>query len=421
VPLQSIALAPAVDAPSRQQLHQPLLWQHARVPFQDRVQQQVPRTSTSPLPPPAALVHLSAAAERRQRLPPVQTAALLLELQPQLARLGGGQLAQAAWAAAALAAPRCGGGARAGSAAAGGVSERWQQALLDAALAHFAARTMPPPSAAKLLQALVKLRVTPPAAWLAAACEGMAVDGWRCPRSLSTVAACLPQLGHVPSASWAARFFAACDAHLAAFPATSLARTLHGVVAWQHLQLARGWAAQQQQALVLPQPWLRGVLQQLHAATSQLKPPEVAMVLQAVQRLQQHAASGAPQQPHARSSSGSGDNGRGRHTVLPAPGCQADNALQLLGQQLLHALLPAVLQQLAAFTAHDLSVVLYALAQLQLQAERQAHAGGAAAHGAAGLPECCTWPWLQHVLTAVQVRRFECEGGGVLLCAQPSW
>jgi hypothetical protein len=410
VPLHSIALPPPDAARAVQQQQQQQ--QQSRVPFRAAVDRQIERLvllrhqqqlnnlqqqqqqQQEHLP----LARLGAAAAGREQLPRDETAQLLQGVGLLLPELSAPQLALAAWGASML--PH---------GAALSACDGWQQALLAAAAQHFAAGTMCDASAAKLLQALVKLQAQPDAAWLAAACHGMPVSGWSDPRSLSTVAACLPQLGRAPSSSWARNFYAAAaGARLAAFPGTSLARMLQGVVAWQQLQQQQQqqWpdgAGRQEELPPPPEPWLSSVLQQLHARSSELRPPEVAMVLMTLSRLQQQAVAAQRQGQQSSSSSH-------QHAVLPSPGCQADSPLQLLGQQLLHALLPAVLQQLQFFSGHDLAAVLYALAQLQLQQDQeQQQLGKQAGPDAATCEPCCTWQWLRQVLAAAQDGLHRCD------------
>jgi hypothetical protein len=334
---------------------------------------------TAAAPQPEPLYRLAAAAKQQQHLDQRELQQLLQRLQPLLPQLAFEHLAHAAWAAAQLAEQEQ-------------PSQAWLSTLLEAAYNCFQGTSdsnssssnsfMTPASTATLLQALVKLQQQPSQGWLSACCNSMQLHQWTCPRALSTVAACLPQLGHVPDACWAERFFAASAAALPAFPAISLARMLHGATAWRHLQ-----QQQQQDGVEVDssslhwaplQSWLLAVLASLNQHSSQLKPAELAMVLQAMQRLQQS----------------------GRQLLLPAVGQQPPTQLQQLGQQLLHSLMAAVLQQLPGFQGKDLTVMLFAVAALHEQQgpQQQQQQQQAAQQGV-------TWLWLQRVLKAVQVRQ----------------
>jgi hypothetical protein len=311
-------------------------------------------------------------AKWRQRLPPHQLQLLLDQLQPLLPHLLPEHLAHAAWAAAQLAEQQH-------------PSQAWLCTLLEAASSCFtrniasnSSSRLSPASTATLLQALVKLEQQPSPAWLSACCSSMQLEQWTCPRALSTVAACLPQLGCVPDAGWAQRFFAA-SAVLPAFPGISLARMLHGVTAWRHLQQQEqqqredAGSADSSLRWNIPEPWLLAVLGSLNQHSSQLKPAELSMVLQSLQRLQQ-------QQQH----------------VLPAAGRQPSTQLQQSGQQLLHSLMAAVLQQLPSFGAKDFTVMLFAVAALHEQPQQQQQQQPT--------QQGVTWLWLLRVLKGVEVR-----------------
>jgi hypothetical protein len=325
------------------------------------------QTRPAAAPQPEPLYRLVAAAKQRQQYDPHVLQQLLQQLQPLLPQLAPEHLAHAAWAAAQLAEQQQ-------------PSQAWLSALLEAAESCFqssssSSRQLTAASTATLLQALVKLQQQPSQAWLSACCSSMQLQQWTCPRALSTVAACLPQLGHVPEAFWAESFFAASAAALPAFPAISLARMLHGVTAWSHLQ-------QQQQHedgmgpgslhLAPPQSWLLPVLASLNQQSSQLKPAELAMVLQSLQRLQQQ-----------------------QQVLLPVAGQQASSQLHQAGQQLLHSLMAAVLQQLPKFQTKDLTVMLLAVASLHEQQQ-----------------QVVSWLWLLRVFRGVEVRLT-----GMLMCA----
>jgi hypothetical protein len=157
---------------------------------------------------------------------------------------------------------------------------------------------------------------------------------------------------------------------------------LHGVTAWKHLQHQQQHQHQQQQVAGIadssfwwdiPEPWLLAVLASLNQHSSQLKPAELSMVLQSLQRLQQ-------QQQH----------------VLPAAGQQPSTHLQQSGQQLLRSLMAAVLQQLPGFHAKDLTVMLLAVAALHKQPQQQQQQQQSTLQGV-------TWLWLLRVLKAVEV------------------
>jgi hypothetical protein len=185
-------------------------------------------------------------------------------------------------------------------------------------------------------------------------------------------------------------------------PAISLARLLHGVVAWRYLQQqrrqhGRAESPEQQQGLVLPHDWLCAVLQQLTACSSELKPVEVAMVLQALARMQQHGATGLLNVT---------DNAAAAAAAAAAEDRQAVTMLQHCMQQLLHALVPAVAQQRRQFKAHDFAVVLHSLALLQTQAQQQQQMQQQPQQQAEQATEhLWGWEWLALVLPAVQVCR----------------
>lgn len=316
----------------------------------------------------APVDRLTAAAKWRLQLDPAELRQLLHQLQPVLPALKPGQLAHVAHAVSVL--PN--------GAAAAAELPGWQPGVLAAAARLFTAGRMDDWASSVLLQALAKLGVQPGAAWCHFACAGMHVSGWKSSRALSTVAACLPQLGHVPSSSWAAEFFAATAVRMHEMPRVSLARMLHGVIAWRHLQLQQTQQVQDEsEQLVLFEHWLNRALQELYACSSELRPCEVAMVLQAVMRLQQPSFL--------------------QEFTTPAAGQQqAPSMLQQCSQQLLHALMPAVVRQRQDFGAQDFAVVLHSLAQLQQQ--------GVVFRGIQQQPEqLCSWEWLQQVLPAVQV------------------
>jgi hypothetical protein len=328
-------------------------------------QQQQQRLAKSEL---AAWERLVAAGKWRLRLDPGEVQLLLHQLQPALSAFKPGQLAHAAHAVSVL--PN--------GAAAAASMPAWQPSLLAAAAELFAAGRMDDWASSVLLQALAWLQAQPGPAWLHAACAGMDVSGWDSSRALATVAACLPQLGHVPDSSWAASYFAATATKLYAMPAVSLARMLHGVVAWHHLQLQQQQQQErQEEVLVLPEQWVCRVLHELHACSSELRPCEVAMVLQTLGRLQ--APGFIPC---------SSDSNRSSSTV--AVGQQPQSQLQVCVQQLLHALVLAVARQRHDFGAQDLAVVLHSMALLQQQAEQPEQ-------------QLCSWEWLERVLPAVEV------------------
>jgi hypothetical protein len=312
---------------------------------------------------PKPLYRLIAAARRRGPVGSAYAAALFDELQPMLPFLPFEQLAEAAWAAAAVcqllwqqdnhelsALP----------------SATWQQSLLNAASNHFVTGDNSSSSsssssmsscgidetpAATLLQAVVKLPLSPSKAWLCGFCQSLAVGSWSSGRALSTVVACLAQLGYVPSSHWLRDFFATSASSLATFPAISLARMFHGVVAWQvkhHLQQQdEGVTPAGEDQLLVPSSWLLKTLHSLCACSSQLKPPELAMVLQAMQQLQQ------------------------QQMLLPLVGLQPCTPLQHVAVQLQDALMTGVLQQLRNFGGRDLTVTMRAVAMLQRQQHAQ--------------------------------------------------
>jgi hypothetical protein len=344
---------------------------HSSIQQQSTKQPADPAAARQPEP----LYRLVMSAKRRQRLPPHQLQLLLDQLQPPLLHLLPEHLAHAAWAAAQLAEQHQ-------------PSQAWLSTLLEAASSCFtrniassssSSSKLSPASTATLLQALVKLQQQPSPAWLSACCSSMQLEQWTCPRALSTVAACLPQLGCVPDEDWAQRFYVASAAALPAFPGISLARMLHGVTAWRHLlqqqqQQQRQYADSAGSSLGwnIPEPWLLAVLASLNQHSSQLKPAELSMVLQSLQRLQQ--------QQH----------------VLPAAGRQPSTQLQQSGQQLLHSLMAAVLQQLPSFGAKDFTVMLFAVAALHEQPQQQQQQQPA--------QQGVTWLWLLRVLKGVEVR-----------------
>lgn len=348
----------------------------------------------------AALEQLTAAAKWRLQLGTQQLQQLLHQVQPLLPRLKPGQLANTAHAVSVL--PH-------GPAAAAGLPG-WQDGLLAAAGQLFSAGRMDEWASSVLLQAMARLGAQPGPSWLHAACAGMDVAGWKSSRALATVAAVLPQLGHVPSSSWAAAYFTATDSKLQDMPAVSLARMLHGVVAWHHLQQQqqqqrvvqqqdRQQEQQQQQVqeqdfqqhveqgLVLPnRRWLASALQQLHACSSELKPCELAMVLQSLSRLQQTGYL------CYNDLGGGSSNGRSRS--------RSSQLVQVYSQRLLRAVLPAVALQQQHFGSQDLAVVLHSLALLVQQGQQ-----GGGADGLSGVAQqLCSWEWLEQVLPAVQVR-----------------
>lgn len=352
----------AVISQQHSSIHQPLLQQ-----------QQLPEAVQS------ALDRLVAAAKWRLQLDSTELQPLLQQLQPFLHALQPGQLAHAAHAVSVL--PH-------GAAAAAGMPG-WQPALLSAAARLFSAGHMDDWASSVLLQALAKLGARPGSAWLDAACAGMDVSAWRSSRALSTVAACLPQLGHAPSSSWAAAYFAATAGKLHELPAISLARMVHGVVAWRHLQQQQ----QQQDQLVVPEDWLCRALQELHACSSELKPCEVAMVVQALTRLQQPGF-------FAEST-----NSTAATLAVSAAG-QPQSLLMHCVQQLLHALVPAVARQRQQFGPQDFAVVLHSLAQLQQQGAAVGTGLQAGQQQAKVEQQLCSWEWLEQMLLCVEVRTF---------------
>jgi hypothetical protein len=356
---------------------------------QQQQQQQLPEAAQS------ALDRLVAAAKWRLQLNPAELQPLLQQLLPFLHALQPGQLAHTAHAVSVL--PH--------GAAAAAEMPGWQPELLAAAARLFTTGQMDDWASSVLLQALAKLGVRPGSAWLAAACAGMEVSAWHSSRALSTVAACLPQLGHVPSSSWAMAYFAATAHKLHELPAISLARMVHGVVAWRHLQQQQQQQQHQQQQqqqqqddqLVVPEGWLCRALQELQACSSELKPCEVAMVIQALTRLQQ---------PEFLADS---TNGAAGVLAGSSAGQQPQSLLMLCVQQLLHALVPAVVRQRQEFGPQDFAVVLHSLAQLQQQRAAvstgvQAGQGqGQGQEPATAGPQLCSWDWLEQVLPAVEV------------------
>lgn len=328
-----------------------------------------------PAAQPAALNDLMLAAKHKQ---PVTAAGLkqtLHQVQQLMPQLPLYQLAYAAWAAAELSHQQA-------------PTQGWLQQLLDSAQQHFQqpGSVTDETAVATLLQALVRLELLPSQDWLAGCCVSLVIDQWRSPRALSTLAACLPQLGYVPDEDFCSKFYEASAGTLPASPGISAARMLHGVVAWRHLN-----QAEQQHTAAPPEHWLLLVLQQLCIHSSQLKPAEIAMVLQAMQRLQQ-------QQQQQAAGSQQQDPGQ----LLPAPGQQPVTLLQQCSQQLLQALMAAVLQQLLKFKAQDMTVMFLAVASLaqqqQTRVQDQLH------------QPSVRWSWLQRVLTAVQVRAVAAGG-----------
>jgi len=428
-PLRSIALAPLVREPQsaappaqppapapssiayeelldQQRRQQQVLGQPVSSPdtlqqeiqeLSERMQVVLPQQSQDPV----ALQQLLAAAKWQLPVSPTDLQLLLQQLVPSQAGLKSMQLAQIAEAVASLP----------DGPAAAAATPGWTQSLLAAASQRFAHGRMGERASSTLLQALVHLDVQPSQEWLQGACAGMSVATWRGSRALSTVAACLPQLGHVPSSSWAAGYFACTADKLHALPAISLARMLHGVVAWRHLQLEqqdKKQGAAQHEVLALPAHWLCAALQRLHACSSELKPCEVAMVVQALQRLQQPGLLSDNSFTILDSSSSSG--------LLQASGQQPESLLQLSAQQLLHALMPAVIRLRREFGAQDFAVVLHSLARLQQQQEQQQQdMQGSAVEQLPQDGQClCSWGWLDQVLATAQVGL-----SGGLCCAWP--
>lgn len=319
---------------------------------------------------PAALNELMLAAKGKRPVTAAGIRQIMYQVQLSMPQLPLYQLAYAAWAAAQLSHQEA-------------PSKRWLQQLLASAEQHFQqpSSVIDEAAVATLLQALVAMDQLPGQHWLAGCCAGLALEKWCSPRALSTLAACLPQLGYVPSTEFCSMFYEASAGCLSAFPAISAARMLHGVVAWQSLQYP-------QQQHPVPESWLLQVLQHLYAHSSQLKAPEIAMVLQALQRLQ--TAYDSHQQ--------------GVDQLLPAPGQQPATPLQLSSQQLLHALLGAVMHQLPRFKSQDMTVMLLSVASLSQQQPT-----GSTPPGLQHQP-LVQWCWLQRVLTAVQVSAADAGG-----------
>lgn len=274
----------------------------------------------------APVAALLAAAQQTPLPRRTECAALLAASEPHLNLLSLRQLSSVAWAAARLAARSP-------------PSARWCTALLAAATTQLAVPDGRDDggyetAVAALLQALVRLQLQPGQLWLQACCASMRVRSWRGARALSTAAACLPQLGCVPPPlAWQEDFYEASAVQLDAFPPLSLARTLHGAAAWRAMAPP-------------PRSWLLHVVTNLRLNSSALKPSELAMTLQALQRLQDQSS-------------------LTREPLLPLPGQRPSSALQCAAQELLAALLLQLGQRAGEFRPRDLTVALHTLAMLQ--------------------------------------------------------
>lgn len=332
---------------------------------------------------PAALNKLIAVARYRREVTDSELTEILQQVQQHMLQLPLYQLAYAAWAAAEISQlHRC--------------SQDWLQHLYSTAAAqHFnqVSSVVDEAAAATLLQALVKLEQLPSQQWLAQCCDSLAIHQWHDPRALSTVAACLPQLGYVPDDNFRKVFFMASAMQLSAFPAISTARMFHGVMAWSHLHQQRLSERQhhphnQNAAVHIPDSWLVSVLQQLCTHSSHLKPAEIAMVLQAMHRLQQQCQLAAS---HSQ---------QGHELLVPVLGQQPATHLQQISQQLLHVLLAAVVQQLPRFKCKDLTVMLFSVSGLLQQ---QSSTGTSLEKQKQTQYLGVQWSWLRQVLSAAQV------------------
>lgn len=302
----------------------------------------------SPAQAPAALVHSMQQLARQKNGGSQRQArahALLQQLGPQLGVLPPRDLAALAWALGQLRLA---------------VPAAWQAAFMGAAAAQLHVACDRPESDAfdgwafaTLLSALPKLGWRPPAGerWVGDCLAAMQPRLLRFDsRALASIAAALPSLlaphdRPVPQ-QCAASFYTASLQRLPTCAPLGLARMLHGVAHW---------------GVEVPAAWLAPVLQALQRAAPQLKPPEVAMSLHALLRLQQQRQGqrSQGQQPDAGSA-------ELEHMLATVP----------------HTLLAQAASSWPSWGAQDLSVLLFSAAQLELAPEAE---------------------WLEGMLGAVQV------------------